>query len=316
MTNSKKSKLGAGSAESPPIDIVSRIQRAELSLSRAERKVASTILRDLEAATHLTVAELSALAQVSEPTVTRFCRSLGMATFREFRLQLARTLAVASAYMTSTRKFDGEIGNIAQSVMTNAGNAIRDGLDQIDLSALSAAVAALVDSRRIEIYGQGGGSAVMAEDARLRLFRVGKPVAAYSDGVQQCMSASTLRPGDAAFAISNSGRSQCVIDAIEIARSFGATTIAITRGGSPLAEAAEIVMSVTIAESDDVFRPTPSRYAHMAIVDTITACVAAQLGAQSLEALRRVRYTLVRLGVAIPTPTSHHELMEDLRSRR
>ena len=83
------------------------------------------------------------------------------------------------------------------------------------------------------------------------------------------MSAATLQPGDAVFAISNSGRSKPVIDAVEIARSFGATTIALTRPGTPLAAAAEIVIAVTIPEADDMLRPTPSRYAHMAIVDTI-----------------------------------------------
>ena len=49
--------------------------------------------------------------------------------------------------------------------------------------------------------------------------------------------------------------------------------------------------------------PTPSRYAHLAIIDTIAAGVAVRLGDQGREALRRVRYTVARIGVAIPTPT-------------
>ena len=114
----------------------------------------------------------------------------------------------------------------------------------------------------------------MAEDAKLRLFRLGIPVAAYSDGHQQRMSAATLGPGDAAFAISNSGRSKPVIEAIEIARSFGATTIALTRPGTPLAAAADIVIAVTVPEVEDILRPTPSRYAHLAIIDTIARGVA------------------------------------------
>ena len=89
------------------------------------------------------------------------------------------------------------------------------------------------------------------------------------------MSAATLRPGDAVLAISNSGRSKPVVDAVEIARSFGATTIALTRPGTPLAGKAEIVIAVTIPEADDILRPTPSRYAHMAIIDTIATGVAA-----------------------------------------
>ena len=178
------------------------------------------------------------------------------------------------------------------------------GLDQLDTAALGAAIDALAASRRIDIYGQGSGSSAVAEDAKLRLFRLGIPVAAFVDGHQQRMSAATLQPGDAVFAISNSGRSKPVIEAVEIARSFGAVTIALTRARTPLAAAAEHVIAVAVPEVADVLRPTPSRYAHLAIVDTIATGLAARLGARSRETLRRVRYTLARIGVAIPSPST------------
>lgn len=295
-----ESNGGAGS----PIDIVSRIQRVESSLSPAERRVAETVRSDFEAATRLTIAELARRAGVSQPSVTRFCRSVGSRSFGEFKIQLATTLTVAAAYLKSDRVFGDDAGQIAHSIMLNAANAIREGLDQLDTAALSAAVDALAGSRRIEIYGQGSGSAAIVEDAKLRLFRLGVPVAAYTDGHQQRMSAATLGPRDAAFAISNSGRSKPVVEAIEIARSFGATTVAITRPGTPLAGVAEIVIAVTVPEVGDILRPSPSRYAHMAIVDAIATLVAARLGASGRESLRRVRYTLARIGVAIPSPVT------------
>ena len=286
------------------IDIVSRIQRVETSLSPAERRVAETVRADFEAATRLTIAELARRAGVSQPSVTRFCRSVGSRSFGEFKIQLATTLTVAAAYLKSDRVFGDDTGQLAQSVMMNAANAIREGLDQLDTQALAKAIEALAAANRIDIYGQGSGSAAIAEDAKLRLFRLSIPVAAYSDGHQQRMSAATLGTGDAVLAISNSGRSKPVIEAVEIARSFGATTIALTRPGTPLAAASEIVISVTVPEIDDVLRPTPSRYAHMAIVDTIATGVAARLGVRGREALRRVRYTLARIGVAIPAPST------------
>jgi RpiR family carbohydrate utilization transcriptional regulator len=95
-----------------------------------------------------------------------------------------------------------------------------------------------------------------------------------------------------------------VVEAVEIARSFGAATIAITRPATPLAAAAEIVIAVTIAEGPDVMVPTPSRYAHMAVVDTLAAGVAKRIGARARETLRRVRYTQARIGIAIPTPST------------
>ena len=295
---------GASATPATTIDIVSRIERVEAELSPAERRVAETVRHDFEAATRLTIAELARRAGVSQPSVTRFCRSVGSRSFSEFKIQLAATLTVAAAYLRSDRVFADDIGQLAQSIMMNAVNAIRLALDQLDTAALGGAIDVLAASRRIDIYGQGSGSSAVAEDAKLRLFRLGIPVAAFSDGHQQRMSAATLQPGDAVLAISNSGRTKPVIEAVEIARSFGAVTVALTRPRTPLAGAAEHVIAVTVPEVDDVLRPTPSRYAHLAVVDTIATGVAARLGARSRETLRRVRYTLATIGVAIPSPST------------
>ena len=300
--------------DEPAIDIVSRIQRVEHQLSPAERQVAAAVQRDFEAATRLTIAELAAKAGVSQPTVTRFCRSVGCASFNDFKISLASTMTVAAVYLRSDRVFSDDIGQLAQSVMLRAANAVRSCLDQLDTASVGRAIDAIAAGRRLDIYGQGGGSAVMAEDAKLRLFRLGIPVAAYTDGHQQRMSASTLQPGDVAFAISNSGQSKAVVEAIQIAASFGATTIALTRPGTPLAKAAGTVIPIVIPEDDNVLVPTPSRYAHMAVIDTIASGVAQQLGARGREALRRVRYTLTAIGVAIPTPsTDPTRLMQTLK---
>jgi RpiR family transcriptional regulator, carbohydrate utilization regulator len=270
-------------SEVPAIDIVSRIQRVESELSPAERQVAAAVQLDFEAATRLTIAELAAKAGVSQPTVTRFCRSVGCSSFNDFKIRLASTMTVAAVYLRSDRVFSDDIGQLAQSVMLRAANAVRACLDQLDTASVGRAI-------------------------------LGIPVSAYTDGHQQRMSASTLQPGDVVFAISNSGRSKAVVEAVQIAASFGATTIALTRPNTPLAKAAAIVIPIVIPEDDNVLVPTASRYAHMAVIDTIASGVAQKLGARGREALRRVRYTLTSIGVAIPTPsTDPTKLMQTLK---
>ncbi|MCX5580889.1 MurR/RpiR family transcriptional regulator [Kaistia terrae] len=286
------------------IDIVSRIERVELDLSPAERRVAEVVRQDFEAATRSTIADLAAKAGVSQPTVTRFCRSVGCASFNEFKIGLATTLTVAAVYLRSDRVFSDDVGQLAQTIMMRAATTVRETLDQLDTAAVGDAIAAFAKARRIDIYGQGGGSAAMMEDAKLRLFRLGIPVSGYTDSHQMRMSAATLQPGDAVFAISNSGHSRAVVEAVEIAVSFGATTVVMTRPDAPLTKAATIVIPVAVAEDENILLPTPSRYAHMAVIDTIAAGVAVKLGSRGREALRRVRYTVASIGIAIQTPST------------
>ena len=270
----------------------------------AERQVAAVVASDYEAATRMTIADLAAKANVSQPTVTRFCRSLGCTSFADFKISLATTLTVASAYLKSSRVFDDDAGHLAHYVMMSAIAAVREGLDQLDTNAVAIAIDTLAAGRRIDIYGQGGGSAALVEDVKLRLFRLGIPVSAYIDGHQMRMSAATLQPGDCVLAISNSGRSKPVVEAVEIARSVGAQAIALTRAGTPLAGVAQIMIALAIPESDNILLPTPSRYAHMAVLDTLATGIAMKRDESAREALRRVRYTLARIGIAIPTPST------------
>jgi DNA-binding MurR/RpiR family transcriptional regulator len=296
--------VGARNEAVALIDLVSRIQRIEGDLSAAEQRVAAAVAADYDATTRMTIRDLANRAGVSQPSVTRFCRSVGCASFGEFKVRLATTLTVAAVYLRTDRVFEDDIGQLAQVVMMRAADAIRDCLDRLDTDAVGRAISAIADCNRLDIYGQGGGSASIAEDAKLRLFRLGLPVCAYSDGHQQRMSAATLRPKDVAFAISNSGRSRPVVGAIDIARSYGAKTIALTRPETPLAAAAEMVIPIVIPEDANALMPTASRYAHMAVIDTIATGVASEMGTRSREALRRVRYTLANIGVAIPSPLS------------
>jgi RpiR family transcriptional regulator, carbohydrate utilization regulator len=307
--NSEITKTIATPAHPSAIDLVSRIQRIEGELSPAERRVAEAVSADYEATTRMTSAELANKAGVSQPSVTRFCRSVGCASFAQFKVRLATTLTVAAVYLRSDRVFNDDAGQLAQIVMMRASNTIRDCLEQLDTRTVGSAITAISGCQRLDIYGQGGGSAAMVEDAKLRFFRLGLPVCAYTDGHQQRMSAATLRPKDTVFAISNSGRTKSVVGAVEIARSFGATTIALTRPGTPLAEASEIVIPMVIPEDANALIPTASRYAHMAVIDTIATGVASEMGSRSRESLRRVRYTLASIGIAIPTPSSDPTLL-------
>ena len=91
-----------------------------------------------------------------------------------------------------------------------------------------------------------------------------------------------------------------MIDAVQVARQYGATTIAVTAPGSILAAAAEWVLPYQSIEDGNLFKPTSSRFALLAIVDVLATMVAEERGSKALEGLRRIKQNLNTLKIDDP----------------
>ena len=77
------------------LDIVAALRDAAETGGRSDRRIAATVLEDPDFVTHASIDQVAARAGVSEPTVTRFCRSVGCAGMRDFKVRLAQALAVS-----------------------------------------------------------------------------------------------------------------------------------------------------------------------------------------------------------------------------
>lgn len=282
------------------VDIVSRLRRMEASLRPSEQRVAEAVLADPGFATRASIAELARRAQVSEPSVTRFCRALGCDSVRDFKVKLAQNLAVAGPYLqkrvsAAAGSAPDDIAQLSDRVLDSVIEAVTVVRDQVDPQRLRQAIDTIARTRRLDIYGVGGGSHAVGHDAYLRFFRLDLATDFHADTQLQRMSAATLGPADCVLAICASGRFRDLVESVEIARQYGATTIALTRPDTPLARAAEILLAAAPPEDTDIFKPTASRLAHMAVIDVVATGVAMRRGPAALESLRRIKYTLSQL---------------------
>jgi RpiR family carbohydrate utilization transcriptional regulator len=267
--------------------MLDRVRAALPALPPAEQRVAKLVLADARSFASLPVGELAARAQVSKPTVVRFCRSVGYDGLSDFKLKLAGAVNEGLPFVHRAVDEDDKPGDIVVKVIDNAVSALLKYRNEAAGHAIERAIAALAAAcrtgRRIEFYGVGN-SGIVAQDAQHKFFRLGVAASAVSDGHVQVMSATMLQPGDCAVIISNSGRSRDLLDAAEIARRKGATTIVITASGSPLAHAASGAQHVLLAadhpEDNDRYSPMVSRLLHLIIIDILTTGVALRLGGE------------------------------------
>jgi RpiR family carbohydrate utilization transcriptional regulator len=235
------------------------------------------------------VTELADRAHVSKPTVVRFCRSMGYDGLSDFKLKLAGSVSEGVPFIHRSVDVDDKTSDIAVKVIDNTVAAFLKYRNDASSFALEHAAQALADTqktgRRIEFYGVGN-SGIVAQDAQHKFFRLGVHAIAYSDGHMQVMSASMLQPGDCVVIISNSGRTRDLMDACDIAKKRGATTIVITASGSPLASAGNIHLTADHPEGYDKYSPMVSRLLHLLIIDILATTVALRLG-ETLQPLLR-----------------------------
>lgn len=271
--------------------MLDRIRSQLSSLSAAERKVAELALAQPYTVMQAAVAEIAASAGVSQPTVIRFCRTMGCAGLPDFKRKLAGSLVVGVPYVHSTVTPNDPILDVASKVFDNTVTALIKSRNDVNPVAIARAVSLLSSARRIEFYGLGN-SGIIAADAQHKFFRFGIPTVAYADTHIQTMAASVLSHGDVMVAISNSGRTVELLEAVGVALRAGADVIAITASGSPLMRLATVTLAADTREDTETFSPMISRIVHLVLIDILAVAVALRQGPALITQLEKSKQSL------------------------
>jgi len=275
------------------IDLISQLYKLNGSFHRSEQQVADYVLANIDTVAHLTIREIAEQVDVSDATVNRFCRSLGCKGFKDFKINWAQNVAVSLQYMADS--YDS--GTATERLVSQVFNTLVDTLNiaqrQLIPEDLERAIDLISNCKRIVFIGVGGGSSTVAKEGANRFFRLGIPTESSSDGYYQRMLASTLGKGDLLFAISATGQVRELIDSVNIANQYGASTLSLTTRGSALAQASDLALEVNLPEDQDIFKPSAARLINMAIIDVLAAGVAHRHQDVTKLNLRRIRTSLM-----------------------
>jgi RpiR family carbohydrate utilization transcriptional regulator len=270
------------------IDIVTRIAERSGTLPPSEQKVALRVLADVPAASAASIDTLADQAGVSKASVTRFAKALGCTDVRDLKRQLVLAGAIGARFLHQTAS-DGDSAEIVHRDIIDVLQANRT---LVNLASMRSAARILRSARMIYAFGLGGGSAAIADEARVRLVRLGLPIASYQDAVMQRVAAATMDNTAVVLAISATGQAGELLDSVAIARGYGAQVIAITSLGSRLASTADVLLPIQTRETDLVVKPSSSRYALLMMLDILAMEVAVIDRARSQDLLRRIKVVL------------------------
>lgn len=277
-----------------PAQLTQSISDTLSELRKSERKVADFVLKNPLKVIHMRIVDLAKEAAVSEPTVVRFCRAVGCEGFQDFKLALAQQLASSPSYGQIAVTDTDSTREYTHKVFDSTVDTLLKVRERLVLENLDAAVAAICAAKRVEFYGFGASAAV-AFDGQHKFFRLQITSSAYSDPHLQNMSASSLQANDVVIAISQSGRTQALLDSMELVQQAGGIVIGLAPSNSPVARNATIPIEVDAKEDIQIYTPLSSRIAHLAVIDVLAIGVAQKKGPQLQEHLQQLQAGLSSL---------------------
>lgn len=261
-------------------------------LTRSQRMLCDLILGNVATVMRMSIVDLADRAAVSPPTVTRFCRRMGCDSYAEFKLRLAQSNFSDQRYNVVAPGPD-TIADIARVIVDGIQSTLRDTTNRLDLDAMERAATALVGASYVVAFGSGGSSSMIATETEMRLFRLGVKVSSSIDHQAQMMRAAGSPPGTVLIAYSLSGNNLPLARALSAGGDSGFKRIVVTRSNSPVAAEADILIAVDREENLDVMRPTPGRYAMLAVLDILAQSVATKLGHTAVSSMRRIKHQLI-----------------------
>lgn len=264
------------------------IQKNIDTFSKSERKVAEVIIASPQVAIHSSIATLAKMADVSEPTVNRFCRRLDTKGFPDFKLHLAQSLANGTPYVNRNVNEDDGPEAYTAKIFESTMACLDVAKSELDIPSINRAVDVLTQANKISFFGLGASSSV-AHDALNKFFRFNIPVSSFDDVVMQKMSCINSSEGDVIVLISHTGRTKALVEVAKLARENDAFVIALTAHNSPLAENSNLVLSTCVPEDTDIYMPMASRIAQLVLIDVLATGFTLRRGPKFRDNLKHVK---------------------------
>lgn len=261
-------------------------------LRKSEAKVARFIPGNADKIIHFSLSQLAEAVGVSEPTVIRFCRSLGFSGWQEFKIYLAQAIIPKVQYIHESVAENDTASEFAEKVFRANIIAITETARSLDNQAVEQAVNLIAKAGKVVFHGLSG-SAVVAMDAYHKLFRTGIVCEWFNDTHLAAMAASMMKPGDVFFVISHSGATRDILYALDVAKKTGASTVAVvSHKKSPVSKIADITIGVEAREVNYRFEPMAARLAQLCIIDVLSVGVGLLRGDELYHNLSKTRQAI------------------------
>ncbi len=237
-------------------DILTQIESNLNIFTRSEIKVAQFVLKNPRQALYTSITDLAEQCKVGDTTVFRFCRTLKLKGYQEFKMLLAQALG-SGAEQTAAQDQNritcaDSPQDVARKTLQGSMVALQKTFSLIDYEALAQVTDLLVEAQRVLVCG-AGSSLITAFETASKFLRISDKFSFALDTHLQAMAAALLGEGTVALMISFSGATKDMVHIAQLAKAQNAKVISLTRfSKSPLASVSDITL--TCGANEDPFQ--------------------------------------------------------------
>ena len=276
-----------------------RIRDGMDALTPVNARIAAYVLQNPQQVVRMSIRALAQASEASDAAVMRFCKAIGLGSYRELIVGLSAALGAQED--SQAGKFtDIQPGDGLESIIRNISYSNRQSIDDtllvLDGREVQRAVDLLRGAKRIGFFGIGA-SALVALDGQQKFSRIGRVCHAHTDSHDQVTAAVLMGAGEVAVVISNSGETREILEALAALRQTRAKIVALTRRQiSSLGKAADVVLNFSTPEIAIRSAAMGSRIAMHNLLDILYAGVASQEYSRIARYLERTRGALAQRG--------------------
>lgn len=262
-------------------DIYEQIAAKYNQLSKTEQRIANYVLKYRNAMQPVTSAQMAKACGVSVSSITRFCRSIGLENFAEFKWSVSAALAsaaVASGEADADRSMIDAYNDIyaedsvelkCQKLARIGIQALKQTLEKINPKSVRAAVELLCCAKNVYCFGQGNSS-IVASDAWGRFASVTPKFHWISDSHMQAYTATLLGEEDVVLYFSFSGSTKELRELGALLKQNGAKLILVTRfPNSPGTLLADVVLLCSVNETPRQQGSIAAKIGQLFIIDVL-----------------------------------------------
>lgn len=255
-------------------DIFNILIRSYHNLTRSETKVADYVLRHKQQVPMQGISELAAACNVSEATISRFCHSVGCASFNEFKLAVVQAISGGDVVGTGTNLYStvlptDSLEQKCRKLCNVSTEALQQTLHELEIDHLEEAVSLLSSAKSVYCFGQGNSS-IVAEDAWGRFSCVSPKFHYISNANLQATTAQLLDEDDVVLYFSFSGTVRELTEMGQILKKSKAKLILVTRfPNSPGAQLADLLLICGANEAPQQQGSIAAKIGQLFIVDVL-----------------------------------------------